>query len=140
MDSLKYPEETIKSIAEQIGMGMICFLNTDTMEVESVLGNSYDTYGDNEDFCREVYDKVDSWSRFARVEPPESRQSFQMMEDFIESCIPDNDMVKNQLWDAISRRKPFRNFKSIIDNSPYRQSWFDFRQLQLEEFVREQLL
>lgn len=41
---LKYPKEVITSIAQKIDMGMICFLNTDTMEFDSVLGESYDAY------------------------------------------------------------------------------------------------
>jgi hypothetical protein len=67
----KYPKALIKRIADEIGSGMICFLNADTLEIDSVLG--------------------------------------------------------------------FQNFKIIIDNSPYRQCWFDFKQSRLEQFVAEQL-
>lgn len=141
MSYLKYPKEIITNIAQKIDMGMICFLNTDTMEFDSVLGESYDAYwtGDHNDLYREVYDKVDGWEHSIRIEPPESRQSFNIMERFIEDCIPDNDTIKSRLWDAISRCKPFQNFKFIIDNSKYRQRWFDFKQSQLEQFVLEQL-
>jgi hypothetical protein len=141
-DSSKYPQEIIKAIAQEIDMGMICFLNTDTMEFDSVLGESYDAYwnGDHDDFYKEVYDKVDGWEHTVRIEPPKSRQSFQIMESFIEDCIPCKAPIKSRLWNAISRGKPFRNFKFIIDNSQYRQHWFDFKQSQLEQFVLEQLL
>lgn len=137
MDFSKYPKELIKSIAEEIDTGMICFLNTDTLEVESVLGESYNTFGDSDfkNFYQEVYDKVDNWANFIRIEPPESWQSFKIMEDFIETGISDDDSVKKRLWDAISKRKPFQNFKYIIDNSRYRQDWFDFKQLWLEKYV-----
>lgn len=139
---LKYPKEVITSIAQKIDMGMICFLNTDTMEFDSVLGESYDAYwtGDHNDSYQEVYDKVDSWEHLIRIEPPESRQSFNIMERFIENCIPDDDAIKSHLWSAISKRRPFQNFKYIIDNSKYRQCWFDFKQSQMEKFVLEQLL
>ncbi|MDR1716514.1 MAG: UPF0158 family protein [Prevotella sp.] len=141
VDFSKYPKELIKSIAEEIDMGMICFLNTDTLEVESVLGESYNAYGDDdfEDFYQEVYDKVDNWVNVIRIEPPQSWQSFKIMEDFIETCILDDDSVKKRLWNAISKRKPFQNFKFIIDDSRYRQCWFDFKQSKLEQFVLEQL-
>jgi hypothetical protein len=121
-------------------MGMVCFLNTGTMETESLLSDSYPVSGDDEyeALCREIYDKVDSWEHFARIDPPESRRAYQIMEDFIENCIPDKDWrTKYGLMEALSKRKPFQNFKYTIDNSPYRQSWFNFRQIQLEEFVRE---
>lgn len=141
MDFSKYPKKLIRSIAEEIDMGMICFLNTDTLEVESVLRESYNAYGDDDfkDFYQEVYDKVDNWVNLIRIEPPQSWQSFKIMEDFIETCISDDDSVKNHLWDAISKNKPFQNFKFIIDDSQYRQCWFDFKQAKLERFVLEQL-
>jgi hypothetical protein len=142
MKTPKYPTEVIKNIAQKIDMGMICFLNTDTTEVESVPSESDDAYEDTdfEDFYQDVYDKVNSWDHFVRIDPPESRQSFKIMEDFIENCIPDSDMIKKRLWNAISKRKPFQNFKYIIDNSQYRQDWFDFKQISLENFVLNQLL
>lgn len=138
----KYPEEVISCIAQEIDMGMICFLNTDTMEFDSVLGESYDAYdiGDSDDLYLQVYNKVDSWEHSVRINPPESWQSFKIIEKFIEICIPDKDSIKKRLWDAISGRKPFQNFKFIIDSSQYRQCWFDFKQLELEQFVQEQLL
>lgn len=141
MDFSKYPKELIRSIAEEIDIGMICFLNTDTLEVESVLRENYNAYGDDDfkDFYQEVYDKVDNWVNLIRIEPPQSWQSFKIMEDFIETCISDDDSVKNHLWDAISKKKPFQSFKSIIDDSQYRQCWFDFKQAKLESFVLEQL-
>lgn len=100
MDFSKYPKELIRSIAEEIDIGMICFLNTDTLEVESVLGESYNAYGDDDfkDFYQEVYDKIDDWVNLIRIEPPQSWLSFKIIEDFIETCISDDDSVKNHLW------------------------------------------
>jgi hypothetical protein len=138
----KYPKELIKRIAGEIDSGMIFFLNPNTLETESVLGESYDISSfddDYKEFYQEVYDKVDEWENVIRIEPLPSWQSFKIMEDFIESCIPDRDTVKNRLWNALSRRKPFQNFKIIIDNSQYRQRWFDFKQSRLEQLVAEQL-
>ena len=37
----------------------------------------------------------------------------------------------------MNNRKPFANFKNIIDNSgEFRQQWFDFKQKQLEKYVK----
>ncbi len=88
---------------------------------------------------QEIFDKVDTWENRIRIEPPESGESFRIMEDFIYNCIPDRDNVKSRLSDAISRIKPFQNFKSVIDNSRHRQLWFDYKQSRLEEFVKDQL-
>lgn len=142
MNYRQYPKEVIIDIAQEIDMGMICFLNTDTMEFDSVLGQSYDAYwtGDHDDLYQEVYEKVNGWEHSVKIEPPESWQSFKIIENFIENCVPDNDSIKSCLWNAISGGKPFQNFRVIIDNSQYRQLWFDFKQSQLEQFVLEQLL
>lgn len=134
----KFPDRLIKEIAEQIDMGMICFLNPDTLELESAMGESY-IYGDGEEFNQEIYDKVNKWEKCIRIDPLESYDSFKIMERFIEYCIPDKDRLKERLWNAISGRKPFRQFKFLIDNSQYRQNWFDFKQEELEKAVRAQL-
>lgn len=140
-DQPKYPKELISAIAQKTDMGMICFLNTDTMEFDCVLGESSDAYWSDEldDLYQEVYNKVNSWEHTINIEPFASWQSYEIMERFIEDIIPGNDAIKTRLRNAISGRKPFQNFKFIIDNSQYRQSWFDFKQSQLEQFVQEQL-
>ena len=139
MSTSNYPADLIKDIAEGIDMGMIYFLNTDTHEFERVLSESYDSYRDDENSDKEMYDKVESWPNRVRIDPPESWESFKIMEGFIESCIPDGDPAKHRLSEAIARRKPFQNFKSVIDGSPYRQAWFDYKQSRLETFVLNQI-
>ncbi|MFT4222005.1 UPF0158 family protein [Dysgonomonas sp.] len=138
---MDYPQEVIRNIAQEIDMGMICYLNTDTMELDSVFGSSYDAYGsgDYDDMYKQVYDKVNSWQHSICIEPLESWESFEIMERFIEEVIPENNGLKDTLVRAMSQRHPFRNFKFHIDNSPYRQDWFDFKQQQLEIHVRNLL-
>lgn len=137
-DHRKYSDQLINRIAQEIDMGMVCFLNPETLEVESAMGESY-IYGDEEEFNQEIYDKVDKWGKHIRITPLESYDSFKIMEKFIENGIPDKDRLKDNLWNAISGRKPFKHFKSIIDNSPYHQNWLDFKLEELEKYVREEL-
>ena len=69
----KYPVEVISGIAEETGMGMVCFLNPDTLETESVPGASYGSYecGDFDKYYQEVYRKVERWENCVRIDPPE---------------------------------------------------------------------
>ncbi|NDV93416.1 hypothetical protein D0T84_00595 [Dysgonomonas sp. 521] len=135
---MDYPQEIIKSIAGEIGMGMICFLNVDTIETGSVPCESYDTYcnGGPDDIYREVYDKIDQWEHCIRIEPLGAREFFKIMEDFIEDVIPASDIFKDILSMSIYGRHPFHNFKFLVETSPYRQDWFAFKQQQLEIYVR----
>lgn len=138
---MDYPQEIISNIAREIDMGMICYLNTDTMELHSVLGSSYDAYagGDYDDIYKQVYDKVNTWEHRICIEPLQSWESFKIMERFIQEVIPANNVLKDTLDKAISRRHPFGNFKFLIEGSSFRQNWFEFKQQQLEIYARSLL-
>ena len=43
------PDLLITEIAQEIDMGMVCFINPETLELESILENSY-IYEDTEEF------------------------------------------------------------------------------------------
>ncbi|WP_240614614.1 UPF0158 family protein [Polaribacter filamentus] len=59
------------------------------------------------------------------------------MERFIEQLNDQN--LKLELQDVLQQKKPFQNFKHKIDQSNFRQSWFDFKQNELEKIVENQL-
>lgn len=71
-------------------------------------------------------------------EPLESHESFEIIRKFTDSL--EDKKLQKQLANALNNRKPFANFKFIIDNSKYRQDWFDFKKRCLEEHVKELLL
>lgn len=133
----KYPKDVIARIAQDIDSGVTCVLNTDTMKNVVILDDSYDI--DMEDLNEDAYKVIDSWENTVQLEPVRSGESFSIMERFIESCIPENDKIKHQLQDAISKRRPFHNFRLIIDNSDYYDAWFEFKQAQIEQYILEQL-
>ncbi|CAM4254002.1 UPF0158 family protein [Gillisia hiemivivida] len=57
------------------------------------------------------------------------------MENFKDE-LTDNHF-KEKLNEALTNRKPFQNFKYLIDNSEYRESWFGFKQKEIEKIVVE---
>jgi hypothetical protein len=59
------------------------------------------------------------------------------MERFVEKIT--DQQFKSELEDILQKKKPFQNFKYLIDNSDYRQKWFDFKQRELERIVENQL-
>jgi hypothetical protein len=88
----------------------------------------------------EEYDKINSdQTEFKEIEKPYSRDSFNIMAEFAET-LPDHLRLKSRLIDALNKRKPFREFKYVIDNSgEYRQKWFDFKDEKLREWVKERI-
>jgi len=132
-------EKIVPQIADAIDAGLICYLNTETMETEEIpqmLMNDPDEHeaitgfgSKNESF------KHEDWSKYYVFEPLESFESFKIMESFADEL--DESPLRDQLFNALNRRKPFANFKVIIDNSEQRQNWFDFKKNWLEQHVRK---
>ena len=129
-------EEEIAEIAENLEMGMVCFYHRQTGEIEYFPDND-SLYYDPEPW-QETIDKIDNdWGNYERFEKMDSTEGFRVMEDFADSL--DDSHFKNRIFDQLSRRKPFQNFKNLIDFSPYRQDWFAFKKQAYIEFVKQQL-
>jgi len=138
---LKIPEKfekLLNPIAQSIDCGQIVYINLDTMETEEVIPDMEDP----EDFeinyggCSWAQEpEFYKWEHTMRFEPLESHESFKIMEAFAEQM--EDEKFKEQLFFSLNHKKPFANFKWKIDNSPYRQDWFDFKRKWLEGYVRE---
>ena len=67
----------------------------------------------------------------------ESRDSFEIMADFV-GTLSDSNRLKYKLIDALNKKKPFREFKLLIDNSDeFRQKWFDFKNFRIQQWVEK---
>ncbi|MFT5997601.1 MAG: hypothetical protein ACI81P_000046 [Neolewinella sp.] len=75
--------------------------------------------------------------RYLRIHGPDSNQSYRVMERFVHQ-LPE-DKYKYKMEAALEDRKPFRNFKDQADNSPHRQAWFTFKDLQERDRNRADL-
>ena len=93
-----------------------------------------DDGGWEEELQKLEYNYID----YQEVEAMESHDSFKMMAEFADSI--DNSILQKQLYFALNKRKPFREFKFVIDNSgKYRNQWFVFRDKRHFEWVEEQV-
>ena len=153
----KLSDEQIHEIAETIdAVDDVCYINRDTGEYILMMNNeNLRDYGiswedDEEDvpddsspkWQKEMYadtkadmDKIYSWKNVIRIEKPESHEAFEFMERFVDEIIPEGKL-KQDFWKALSRSHPFRNFNAIVHNSKYREDWFRFKQMAMEEYVR----
>jgi hypothetical protein len=58
------------------------------------------------------------------------------MENFLE--VVDDQNLRGRLFSALNKRKPFNNFKQIIDYSgDYREKWFKFKRDSLVYIITE---
>ncbi len=100
--------------------------------------NSYSRLGKEEyEMIKPQLEKVNSWENFIVIEKPDSHTASCFVERFVEH-IPKGPLQK-QFEQALNRRHLFREFNCIIHNSEYREKWFNFKQKELENYVREKL-
>ena len=78
------PEETVREIAEMLDCGHVCYLNPDTNETVFIPNPASWEYFEEPDMVTKELEKVDSWERRIKLAPPESFESFQFMESFID--------------------------------------------------------
>ena len=131
----------VKEIASSIDAGMVCYLNPDTLEIDEfpreLLSNSYLYEMNTGISIDELNLKYTKWEKYITIEPLETNESFRIMEKYAEQL--DNSRLKTQLINALNNRKPFANFKRIIDNSEFRQDWFNFKDMQLQNHVKSMI-
>ena len=158
----KFSKEQIREIASMIDdMSHTCHINGETGEVIFLMGDELMEHcggrlGDDDEVSSgsELLDwqedalaeykadraKIDSWGEehTILIGKPTSHEAFEVMRVFVEKCVPEG-RVRDDLEEALSRKHPFRNFSAIIDNSRFREAWFDFKQEAIEEYVREKI-
>ena len=137
MGNLK--QNIIKNIAQELDCGCDCYLNVKTDEVIAIPRNIYVSDHDDftkafeEDFTRIENNKTD----FIKFDVLESYESFKIMELFVHQLTDQN--LKAELGNILENKKPFQNFKNKIDQSHFRQDWFDFKQREIEKKVATEL-
>lgn len=132
-------EKIITEIAELLDIGECVYLHKQTHEI---LAHPDPT---NHNFDPEYEYLIDETmeqmgadiENYIEFNPPNSTASFRLMEDFA-FALP-NERFQLQLLDALKSKKPFRYFRNAVDDSPFREDWFDFKQKRLEEMVKSTL-
>jgi hypothetical protein len=128
----------IAELADYLDCGLRCFVHMESNVFVTKPDSTNDPLSDSElwdDANEEIENNFDS---YVEIEKMDSNESFRLMQNFIETI--EDERLRDKLGLALSRPKPFRNFKFEVDNSgPYRQKWFDFKKQQLITWVKDQL-
>ncbi len=139
----------VNEIAQYMDMGMICYLNRETIALSTIPLEMYYEV----DHCKsadEMKQKLDElygwqsvefldWDNPIEFRPFPSDQSYRIMEEFTDN-LPNDEKLRPKLINALQNRKPFANFGRIIDNSDLREAWFEFKREYLDNLVAEDLL
>ncbi len=131
-DKLK---SAIAEIAEHNDCGMNAFVHRKSLNLIFIPNELSHYLGDYEELYEKDLNEIDkNVDLYFKIEPPTSNESFNIMRGFVE-CL-NQDKLKDALISALNNRKPFANFKRIIDNSDIRQKWFEFKNQELINRVK----
>jgi hypothetical protein len=91
-------------------------------------------YTDNE-YIPDLEDELD---RYRLIDPVPSSVGFDVMSNFVDSLSPSE--AREELAEALRRKRPFRNFKDTLINYPkLREQWFRFHEEAFIEIAKEWL-
>ena len=137
MDNNK--QNIITNIAQELDCGFDCFYNFQTNEIVTIpnLSHIVDEEGFREAFRTDLEKIEKHKADFIKIESLQSFESFKIMERFV-AQLPDKNF-KSELENVLANKKPFQNFKHLIDKSDFRQAWFDFKQNEIEKKVANEL-
>ena len=135
--NMEVSKEILKEIVDQLDGGFKVYFNIGSHEIVSFpdkdKGFDIDTVWKDE--IDKVYRNI---KKYIEIEQLSSRESYQMMEDFIYTIKDKN--ISTKLIQAIGGHKPFANFKHQIDQlESSRKKWFEFKEYKLMEYVKKQL-
>jgi len=128
----------INEIADGLDSGMKCYYNLLTGNIKTII--DFDSWaGADDELWEDDINEIDEhFGDFFVFENMSSRDSFNLMVDFVDVVVDSN--IQSKLINALNKSKPFRNFKHAIDNSgEYRQQWFDFKKSRYIEWVKDQI-
>ncbi len=129
-------KKVVYEIADYLLCGLICFFNPDTLEIEHLPEDLIDDPEEFEMMTGETWEscvKHESWPKCIEIKPMDSHDSFKVMSYFVDQV--KDKYLREKLVNALNRRKPFANFKNQVEDSDYRQEWFDFRLKQWSYYV-----
>ncbi len=137
--AIEIPPQIIKEIAEWLEMGMLCFYDKTTGELEFYPDELRDP-GFDDELWKDTIKKVKkNRKNYIPFEGMSSLEGFRVMADFVDNI---NDMrTRSKFLDAISRKKSYSNFNNLLSYYPnLREQWFAHKRERYIEFVNKQLL
>lgn len=129
----------IKRIVQELDCGFDCFYNIRNNEIVTIpnFRQSMDEDEFRGAFKAGLHKLKKNKADFIKFEVLDSFESFKIMERFVGEL--NDEKLQLELENVLVNKKPFQNFKHLIDHSDFRQSWFDFKQNELEKRVETQL-
>jgi hypothetical protein len=129
-------EDLINAVADHCSFSYY-YLDRETGEIIFQSERRHPNDADDAPELDTQYPGEDTAGRFIPVEPMESRRGHELMKLFIATL---DDGIQSVLSRAISKQKPFRNFKDVIYDYPdIQENWHAYYAKEIKTIVEEWL-
>ena len=135
---VKLTNAQIKEIAENLGMGLRTYIHKTTGKILTYAPEDHLEFFGEEEKAEYKYWKRNQKKYFA-IEQLFASDSYAIMADFTKQ-LDDANPIKAILIIALNNNKPFRNFKSVVENSELRIDWFEFKAEWIFQFVKNSII
>ena len=130
--------DIVKEIAEQLDCGFRAFIHKTSGQLLFVPDENCLTEIELDPWNEELEELENNFTDYYEIDKWTSSEAFETMSEFADQ-LTDKDL-QSRLFDALRKKKPFKEFKFVIDNSgDFRQQWFDFKNKWQQDFVTRQL-
>lgn len=131
-------DKLLFDIIDLLDDGEIVYLHRKTLEVLSYPDPERWSETEFIDLIEEVKARAAAEpDQFVVIDPPEPRDSYRMMEDFIFTV--KDEHLQTRLLEALNSKKPFRYFRATVDDSDAKDDWYDFKDERMKAWLLEQL-
>lgn len=136
---IKLTNQQIEEIASDLDMGFKVCIHKTTGEILNFPDELRMDVDPDEDAFVDDREKYENNSDdYIEINAMSSTESFEVMESFTQQV--SDRVLQAKLYDALSKNRPFRRFKDIVDNEgDYRASWFEYKNRKDIEWVNRQI-
>lgn len=131
--------ETCKEIAENLSIGYMAFYHVPTGKfvfvpnIDMIKSTGCDVF-----YEEELKDLEDNFQDYIEIPKWSSREAFKAMQEFAEQVT--DSKLQNRLFNALSKRKPFAGFRSVLDNNgEHLDFWYEFKAKWETNYVTQQI-
>jgi hypothetical protein len=133
---VKLTEEQVNDISEDLQQGFKVYINKETGEIRSIYDFGYLT-GVPDPWEEELNRIKKNWPHHFEIRGMEPWEVFEIMEDFVQELI--HKEGNTALHDALKDKRSFAKFRTLVEGTEYRESWYTFRKYRYLNYVQKKL-
>lgn len=124
-----------REIAQELDCGMRAFIHKKTGKPVFVPDTDEFPDMEKELWAEELGELKRNGKQYDEIQKWSSSEAFELMTEFAGQLTEDR-WLQTRLLDSLSDRKPFREFKAVIDSAGvFRQKWFEFKSKWQQEYI-----